>query len=70
MAGTKTGGQKAAETNKERNGKDFYVKIGALGGAKSRGGGFAADPERARLAGKKGGKVSKRGKSIKNEEKN
>lgn len=32
MAGTKAGGQKAAATNLERHGKDFYREIGAKGG--------------------------------------
>lgn len=54
------GGKKAAATNKERYGADFYVNIGALGGRKSRGGGFAANPELAREAGRKGGKKSRK----------
>lgn len=61
MAGTKTGGLKAAQTNKERYGTDFYRKIGADGGKKSRGGGFAQDPEMAALAGRLGGLKSRRG---------
>ena len=60
MAGTKSGGQKAANTNKERYGKDFYQKIGRVGGKKSTTGGFAANPELAREAGRKGGKKSRR----------
>lgn len=32
MAGTKQGGLKAAATNKERHGKDFYKNIGRQGG--------------------------------------
>jgi general stress protein YciG len=60
MAGTKIGGIKAAQTNKERHGADFYVKIGKTGGELSRGGGFAANIELAREAGRKGGKKSKR----------
>jgi general stress protein YciG len=40
MAGTKTGGQKAAATNLERD-PDFYKKIGAKGGRNGRTGGFA-----------------------------
>lgn len=60
MAGTKTGGQKAAQTNKQRYGTDFYQKIGRVGGKKSTTGGFAANPELAREAGRKGGKKSKR----------
>lgn len=64
MAGTKKGGQKAAETNKERYGSDFYKKIGKVGGQKSTTGGFAANPELAREAGRKGGKKSKRRKLV------
>lgn len=55
MAGTSEGGQKAGHTNKERHGKQFYRGIGRLGGLKSRGGGFASDPELASLAGRRGG---------------
>lgn len=60
MAGTKKGGLNAAKTNKKRHGKDFYKKIGALGGMKSRGGGFAANRTLASLAGAKGGRISRR----------
>lgn len=63
MPGTKAGGLKAAKTTKERYGNDFYVKAGANGGKKSRGGGFAKDPELARRAGAKGGRKSRRGKA-------
>jgi general stress protein YciG len=62
MSGTREGGLKAAKTNKERHGQDFYKGIGKSGGKKSRGGGFAANPELAKLAGAKGGKISRRGK--------
>lgn len=62
MSGTREGGVKAAETNKARYGKAFYKKIGAVGGKKSTTGGFAANPELARIAGRKGGKISKRRK--------
>lgn len=65
MSGTKFGGQKAAITNKQIHGKDFYVRIGRKGGKKGHTGGFAANPELARLAGRKGGKKSKRGLSKK-----
>lgn len=61
MAGTKIGGIKAAQSNRERHGNDFYGRIGSLGGKKSRGGGFAANPELARIAGARGGRRSKRG---------
>lgn len=60
MAGTPEGGRQAARTNKQRYGEDFYRKLGAEGGAKSRGGGFAKDPELARIAGRKGGMASRR----------
>lgn len=62
MAGTKFGGGRAAKTNKKRHGGDFYAKIGAMGGKKSRGGGFAANRDLARMAGAKGGRKSRRGK--------
>lgn len=63
MSGTKEGGIKAAETNKSRHGSDFYKKIGSKGGkAVGVKKGFAANPELARKAGQKGGKISKRTK--------
>lgn len=62
MAGTKKGGLKAAETNKKRYGKAFYERIGREGGKKSRGGGFAANPELAAIAGRKGGQKSRKTK--------
>ena len=61
MAGTKRGGKKAAKTNIELYGKDFYRKIGAIGGRNGHTGGFAANPELAREAGRKGGRISRRG---------
>lgn len=71
MAGTLTGGKKAAVTNKERYGKDFYAHIGSIGGKVCGPKGFALDPERARRAGSIGGSKSKRGpakkKKVKNE---
>lgn len=63
MAGTKAGGIKAAVTNKTEYGADFYARIGAIGGKKGRTGGFAANPELARIAGAKGGRASRRGKA-------
>lgn len=63
MAGTKAGGQATAVTNKKKYGKDFYKKIGAKGGRLGRTGGFAANPELARIAGAKGGSNSRRGKA-------
>lgn len=61
MSGTREGGLKAAKTNIERNGKDFYSRIGSQGGMNGHTGGFAANPALAREAGRKGGKKSKRG---------
>lgn len=70
MSGTKIGGQRAAKTNRERHGDDFYAQIGHKGGIISTPtGGFGhpkpgADgltgPERAKIAGAKGGKKSSR----------
>lgn len=61
MSGTKEGGKKAALTNFERHGKDFYSNIGREGGKKGHTGGFYNNPERAAEAGRKGGLKSKRG---------
>ena len=63
MAGNIEGGKKAAATNKEKYGKDFYAEIGRKGGRNGHTGGFAANPELARIAGRKGGRISKRGKA-------
>jgi hypothetical protein len=62
MAGTKAGGKAAAAKNKAKYGPDFYARIGALGGKKGHTGGFAANRELARLAGAKGGRISRRTK--------
>lgn len=67
MAGTRAGGLKAAKTNAERHGKDFYARIGRMGGRNGHTGGFASNPELARTAGAKGGKISRRGKAKKNQ---
>lgn len=61
MSGTKAGGIKAAKTNLERHGADFYKKIGQKGGQNGHTGGFAANPALARVAGAKGGRISRRG---------
>ena len=63
MAGTRTGGMKAAATNKMRYGLNFYEQIGRKGGKISRGGGFAVNRELAVEAGRKGGRASRRTKS-------
>lgn len=74
MAGTRDGGAKAAATNKAKYGSDFYAMIGAKGGRKGVTGGFASAKkgkdglsgrERARLAGSKGGRISRRTKANK-----
>jgi general stress protein YciG len=64
MSGTKEGGGKAAQRNKERHGDDFYKRIGSKGGRKGTTGGFWANRELARRAGKIGGTISRRTKSI------
>ena len=63
MPGTKMGGIKAAATNKKRYGKNFYVNIGQKGGKMSTNGGFAANPELARIAGRLGGLKSRKRKA-------
>lgn len=63
MAGTKAGGVKAAATNKAKYGEDFYRELGRKGGRNGHTGGFAANPQLARIAGSIGGKISKRGKA-------
>jgi hypothetical protein len=62
MAGNITGGKLTAKKNKELYGEDFYKIIGSKGGKNSRTGGFYNNRELARIAGKKGGKISKRTK--------
>lgn len=61
MAGTKAGGKKAAATNKAKYGDDFYREMGRIGGRNGHTGGFAANPERARECGRRGGLISRRG---------
>lgn len=65
MAGTVDGGKQAATTNKELYGQDWYQKIGALGGSVARRETrhFYLHPEVARVAGHKGGTISRRGKA-------
>ena len=69
MAGTKMGGAKAASTNKNKYGKDFYARIGSMGGKLGRTGGFASNVvgadgltgrQRAARAGAAGGRISRR----------
>lgn len=63
MAGTKAGGIKAAQANKAKHGADFYARIGKKGGERGTTGGFAANRELARIAGAKGGRISRRRKT-------
>lgn len=60
MAGNREGGLKAAAKNKAKD-PDFYAKIGRKGGKNGHTGGFAANRELASIAGKIGGRISKRG---------
>ncbi len=62
MAGTKAGGKLAAQKNLAKD-PDFYAKIGAKGGRNGHTGGFAANPALARVAGAKGGRISRRRKA-------
>lgn len=61
MAGTKAGAKKAAQTNIRLYGADFYKNMGRLGGQNGHTGGFAANHELSREAGRKGGAISRRG---------
>lgn len=65
MAGNKAGGKKASITTKKKYGDDFYQRIGRRGGKNGHTGGFASNPELAKIAGAKGGKKSRSGKSKK-----
>lgn len=62
MSGTLTGGLKTANTNKLRYGKNYYKELGQKGGKAPYKGkkGFAANPERARIAGAAGGRANKK----------
>ena len=67
MAGTRSGGLKAAANNKALYGDDFYKRIGRSGGKNGHTGGFAADRELASRAGTIGGQNSQRGPSKRSE---
>lgn len=64
MGGTVAGGLKARDTNYRLHGRDFYKRMGAIGGRLGHGGGFAANQALARVAGGKGGRRSRRGLRI------
>lgn len=68
MSGTKAGSLKAKETLYKKYGKDYFVNMGRIGGKLGHTGGFATTNKNgehmlAKLAGAKGGKISKRGKA-------
>lgn len=65
MAQSKEGAKKAVFTIKEKYGEDFYTVIGTKGGKKTGMKGFALNRQLAVTAGRKGGKLGKRGKSVK-----
>lgn len=72
MAGTKAGALKARDKNKakydaiylEKYGMTFYEKIGSIGGKKGTTGGFYANRELVRRAGRLGGLKSRRTKVV------
>ena len=73
MGGTRAGGLKAAKTNIEKYGKDFYKRICRKASHPGTGG-FASFKvgedgltgwQRAKIAGRKGGTISRRWKSKK-----
>lgn len=67
MAGTKAGGLKAAATNKKKYGNDCYSRWGRVGGQNGHTGGFASmTHEQVVECGRKGGTISRRGKTKKN----
>lgn len=70
MAGTKAGGIKTAKTIREKYGENFYKTMGRKGGIKSHPETrfFSMNPDIAKIAGAKGGRISKRGKARKHEE--
>lgn len=63
MSGTKIGGLKTAQTNKDRYGENWYCVIGSRGGKAKVPKGFAMNRERASEAGAKGGRISRRTKA-------
>lgn len=59
MGGSRAGGLKSRETHYKKYGKDWYARIGKIGGQNGTTGGFYADRELAARAGSIGGKISK-----------
>lgn len=62
MSGSIIGGRKAAQTNKEKYGEDFYVRIGSRGGKNGRGHKFGHGKVDPSIIGKIGGKISRKPK--------
>lgn len=68
MAGTKAGSIKAQATLRAKYGDKYsqhFKEMGAKGGRNGHTGGFFANRELAREAGRKGGLISRRGKAKK-----
>lgn len=63
MSGTKEGGAKAVETIRRKYGESYFARIGRIGGKNGRTGGFYQNRTLARVAGAKGGRISRRGPS-------
>lgn len=63
MAQTRIGAAKARDKNLARD-PDFYKKIGKIGGKRGHTGGFYANRELARIAGKKGGAASRKRRKV------
>lgn len=64
MAGTKAGAAKSVAAIKAKN-PDHWKQIGHIGGSRKVTKGFGSNPELAREAGAVGGRISKRGKAVK-----
>lgn len=64
MSGSKLGGLRAAATNKDKYGDDFYRRIGSIGGKQGHTGGFYVNRELASTAGRIGGRKSRRTKKV------
>ena len=66
MSGTTLGGKRAAASNKQKFGDDFYARIGSIGGQRGHTGGFwhakyiRGDIDFVRACGAKGGVISRR----------
>lgn len=58
---------KLKKTIEAKYGPDYYKRIGQIGGRNGHTGGFAANPELARIAGAKGGRISRRGSAKNND---